>query len=58
MNVFGDSIIQGIRVTEFNQQVKNGYAKSKFFPGCNGKKMLHYIEPTLEIGFNDSAILE
>ena len=58
VNVFGDSIIQGIRVREFNQQVQNGYAKSKFFPGCNSKEMLHYIEPTLEIGFYDSAILE
>ena len=31
--VFGDSIIRGIRVREFNQQVKNGYAKFKSFPG-------------------------
>ena len=55
--VFGDSIIRGIRVREFNQQVKNGYAKFKSFPGCNSKEMLHYIEPTLETGFYDSAIL-
>ena len=33
--VFGDSIIRGIRVRDFNQQVKNGYAESKSFPGCN-----------------------
>ena len=45
--VFGDSIIRGLRVREFNQQVKNSYAKFKFFPGCNSKEMLHYIEPTL-----------
>ena len=45
--VFGDSIIQGIRVRKFNQQVKNGYAKFKSFPGCNSKEMLHYIEPAL-----------
>ena len=51
--VFGDSIIRGIRVREFNQQVKNGYAKFKSFPGCNSKEMLHYIEPTLETGFYD-----
>ena len=55
--VFGDSIIQGIRVKKFNQQVKNGYAKFKSFPGCNSKEMLHYIEPTLETCFYDSAIL-
>ena len=45
--VFGDSIIRGLRVREFNQQVKNSYAKFKFFPGCHSKEMLHYIEPTL-----------
>ena len=53
----GDSIIRGIRVREFNQQVKNGYAKSKSFPGCNNKETLHYIEPTVETDFYDSAIL-
>ena len=55
--VFGDSIIRGVRVREFNQQVKNGYAKFRSFPGCNSKEMLHYIEPTLETGFYDGAIL-
>ena len=54
---FGDSIIQGMRVRDFNQQVKNGYAKFKSFPGCNCKEMSHYIEPTLETGFYDSPIL-
>ena len=54
---FWNNIIRGIRVN-FNQQVKNGYAKFKFFPGCNsGKEMLHYIEPMWETGFYDSAIL-
>ena len=42
---------------DFNQQVKNGYAKFKCFPGCNSKEILHYTEPTLETGFYDSAIL-
>ena len=51
--VFGDSIIRGIRVRDFHQQVKNGYAKFKSFPGWNSKEMLHYIEPTLETGFYD-----
>ena len=41
--VFGDSIIRGIRVRDFNQQVKNGYAKFKSFPGCNSKEMLANI---------------
>ena len=38
--VFGYSIIRGIRVREFNQQVKNGYAKFKYFPGCNSKGII------------------
>ena len=57
MIVFGHSIVRGIRVREFNQQVKNGFAKFKSFPGCNSKDMLDYIEPTLETGFYDCAIL-
>ena len=52
MIVLGDSIIQGIRMRDFNQQVKYGYAKFKSFPGCNSMEMLHYIEPTLETGFD------
>ena len=55
--VFRDSIIRGIRVRDFNQQVKNGYAKFKSFPGGNSKEILHYVEPSLETGFYDSAIL-
>ena len=45
--VFRNSIIWGIR-------------KFKSFPGCNtgcnSKEMFYYIEPTIEIGFYDSAI--
>ena len=55
--VFGNSIIRGIRVRDFNQQVKNDYTKFKSFPGCNSKEILHYIEPTLETGFYDNVIL-
>ena len=55
--VFGNSIIRGITVRDFNQQVKNDYAKFKSFPGCNSKEILHYIEPTLETGFYDNVIL-
>ena len=54
--VFGNSIIPGIRVRDFNQQVKNGYAKFKSVPNRNGKEMVHYIHPTLETRFYDSAI--
>ena len=49
--VFWDSIIRGMRVKDFHQQVKNGYTKFKSFPGCNSKEMLHYIKPTLETSF-------
>ena len=42
----------------FNQRVKNSYAKFKSFSGCNSKEILHYVEPTLETGFYDSAILQ
>ena len=56
--VFGDSIIRGIRLRNFNQRVKNSYAKFKSFSGCNSKEILHYVEPTLETGFYDSAILQ
>ena len=42
---------------DFNQQVKNCYANFKSFPGGNSKEILHYIEPSLETGFYDSAIL-
>ena len=41
MIVFGDSIIRGIRMRDFNQQLKYGYAKFKSFPGCNSMEMLH-----------------
>ena len=50
-------MVRGKRVRKFNQQVKNGSAKFNSFPGCKSKEMLHYIEPTLETGFYDSAIL-
>ena len=33
--VFGDSIIRGLRERDFNQQVKNGDAKFKSFPGTS-----------------------
>ena len=55
--VLGDSIIREIRLKDFNQQVKNGYAKFRSFPGCNSKEMLHCIEPILKTGFYDSTIL-
>ena len=55
--IFGDSIFRGIRFREFNNKIKNGYAKFKTLPGAGSKEMLHYVNPTLESGNFDSAVL-
>ena len=55
--IFGDSIFRGIRFREFNNEIKNGYAKFKTLPGADSKEILHYVNPTLEFGNHDSAVL-
>ena len=55
--IFGDSIFRGIRFREFNNEIKSGYAKFKTFPGADSKEILHYVNPTLESGNYDSAVL-
>ena len=55
--IFGDSIFRGIRVCEFNNEVKNSYAKFKTFPGSDSREVLHYVNPILESGNYDSAVL-
>ena len=55
--IFGDSIFRGIRFREFNNVIKSGYAKFKTFPGADSKEILHYVNPTLESGNYDSAVL-
>ena len=57
MIIFGDSIFRGIRFRKFNNKIKNGYAKVKTFPDADSKEILHYINPTLESGNCDSAVL-
>ena len=57
MIIFGDSIFRGIRFREFNNEIKNGYAKFKTFPDADSKEILHYINPTLKSGNYDSAVL-
>ena len=57
MNIFGGSIFRGIRVREFNNEIKNGYAKFKTFPGSDSREILHYVNPTLESGNYYSAVL-
>ena len=55
--IFGDGIFRGIRVREFNNEITNGYAKFKTFPGSDSREILHYVNPTLESGNYDSAVL-
>ena len=55
--IFGESIFRGIRFREFNNEIKNGYAKFKSFPGADSKEILHYVNPTLESCNYDSAVL-
>ena len=55
--IFGDSIFRGIRVREFNNEIKNSYAKFKTFPSSDSREILHYVNPTLESGNYDSAVL-
>ena len=55
--IFGDSIFLGIRVREFNNEIKNSYAKFKTFPRSDSREILHYVNPTLESGNYDSAVL-
>ena len=57
MNIFGGSIFRGIRVREFNNEIKNSYAKFKSFPDSHCRKILHYVNPTLESGNYDLAAL-
>ena len=55
--IFGDSIFRGIRVREFNNEIKNGYTKFKTFSGSGSREILHYVNPTQESGSYDSAVL-
>ena len=36
--IFGDSIFRGICFREFNNEIKNGYARFKTFPGADSKE--------------------
>ena len=52
--IFSDSIFCGIRFRKFNNEIKNGYAKLKTFPGADSREILHSVSPTLESGNYDS----
>ena len=47
---FGDSIFRGIGFREFNNEIKNSYAKFKTCSCANSREILHYVNPTLESG--------
>ena len=55
--VFGYSIIHDARVRGFREFVNNGYARFKVFPGASSKKLLHYIDPILENGLYNTAVV-
>ena len=55
--VFGDSIPKGIKLDEFNQNLRNSVAKFQFFPGATSRKLLHYVDPTLEEENFKSAVI-
>ena len=55
--IFGGSMFRGICVREFNNEIKNGYAKFKTFLRSGSREILHYVNPTLESGNYDSAVL-
>ena len=39
--IFGDSIFRGLCFREFSNEIKNGYARFKTFPGANSRETLH-----------------
>ena len=55
--MFGDSIPKGIKLDEFNQNLQNSVAKFQFFPGATSRKLLHYVDPTLEEENFKSAVI-
>ena len=48
--------IRGIRVLEFSNEIKNGYANFKTFPGADSRQILQYVNPSVESGNYDSAV--
>ena len=42
---------------DFKQRVQNSFAKFKVINGFDSKEMFHYVEPTLETGSYNTAIV-
>ena len=62
IKIFTDSIPNGIKVKELNEQIRHGHARVHSFPGATSKQLLHYLDVNIEhstdtvlihIGVND-----
>ena len=51
------SMIWGIRIRDFNQHVRNSFAKFEVIPGCDSEDMLHYVKQTLETKYYGNPIV-
>ena len=56
IKIFSDSIVKGIRVTQFNQFVKTENARIHSFPGATLRQLLHYLDVNLK-STTDNVIL-
>ena len=45
--IIGTSMVKGIRMKEFNQNLQNSFAKLRPFPGASTKQLQYYVMPTL-----------
>ena len=45
--IIGTSMVKGLRMREFNQQLHNSFAKLRPFPGASIKQLEYYAVPTL-----------
>ena len=55
--MFSDSIPKGIRIRKFNHYINNATAGQKSFPGATSKELSHYVVPTLQEGWFNSALI-
>ena len=59
--IFSDSMVQGLKMKQFNSHTHGGKAYLKAFPGAKADQLNHHVKPSLEeydaaiihIGIND-----
>ena len=56
--VFGTSMVKGIRVKEFNNNLTRCSSRIRSFPGATLKQLKHYVIPTLVDDTPDVVIIE